>query len=73
MKELHKDQYSTDHFEPKEGQRRSLCSNKTGKRCPSFGIYPNSLEMSEDVLLKYLAGILVDAFLDLKNYDFIEE
>lgn len=69
MKKLHKEHLNTDHFEPKEGQRRSLCSNNTGMRCPSLGNYPNPNEMSEDVALDYIARILVDIFISKKRHE----
>lgn len=64
MKKLHKSLIADIHFEPKEGQRTLLCSNKSVNRCPSFGIYPDPNQMEETVALKYLAGIIADAFLE---------
>lgn len=55
-------------FVPKEGQRDFECSNKKSLRCPSFGITKLN-NVSEDVALDYLASILVEAFLDKKEYE----
>lgn len=57
-----------DVFVPKEGQRGFACSNRKSLRCPSFGINPN--QTSEDVALNYLAGILVEAFLEKKENEY---
>lgn len=52
---------------PEEGKRENfLCSNKKPIRCPSLCINNNP---SEDSQLDYLAGILVEIFLDQKNYE----
>jgi hypothetical protein len=50
---------------PKKGQRDLMCSNKESHRCPFLGINSNN----EDVALDYLASILVEAFLDKKEYE----
>jgi hypothetical protein len=49
-------------FEPSEGERTLLSSNKGGMRSPSLdlGLTPDS---SEDELIKILAQILVEGFL----------
>ncbi|MBC8156532.1 hypothetical protein H7X64_00015 [Armatimonadetes bacterium] len=63
MKKLDKRQHtaSTD-FEPKEGGRTLLSSNKGGMRSPSLdlGISPDS---TQDELISILADILVEAFM----------
>ena len=64
MKKLHNKLTIDKIFVPEEGQRGLLCSNKESIRCPSLGIKNNQ---SEDLLLDYLASILVEAFLDKKN------
>jgi hypothetical protein len=66
MNELHANSISDNILVPEEGQRDLACSNKKSLRCPSLGvgIINNS---SEDVMLDYLASILVGAFLDKKN------
>lgn len=52
---------------PEEGQREDfLCSNKKPIRCPSLCINDKP---SEDAQLDYLASILVEVFLDQKNYE----
>ena len=55
-----------NNFVPKEGQRDLMCSNKESLRCPSLCIINNS---SENESLNYLASILVEAFLDKKEYE----
>ena len=67
MNELHNKLIIDNKLVPKEGQRDLLCSNKKSIRCPSFGINPNNI--SEDVALDYFASILVEAFLDKKEYE----
>ena len=67
MNELHAE-FNNDDFVPKDGQRDFACSNKRSFRCPSFGIKNNNY-VSEDVALDYFAGILVEAFLDKKEYE----
>lgn len=58
---------NNSNFEPKEGQRDLLCCNKKSLRCPSFGI--NNNIVSENITLDYFASILVEAFLDQKEYE----
>ena len=67
MSKLH-DKSKNDIFVPEEGQRDLACSNKKSFRCPSFGI-KNPNNVSEDVALDYFASILVEAFLDKKQYE----
>ena len=68
MNELHdKLIIDNNNLVPKEGQRDLLCSNKESIRCPSLSIINNS---SEDAQLDYLAGILVEAFLDKKEHEY---
>lgn len=71
MKELHENKSKTvQYFEPREGQRMFLCSNKAVNRCPSLGNYPNPNTMGEEAALRYLAGILVDiALIPRKEYE----
>src|SRR5258708_313123 len=68
MKRLHKRQNGNPNFEPKEGQRGLLCSNKVPYRCPSFGLNINA-GSSEDEALAYLADVLVEAYFERKNHD----
>ncbi len=65
MSTLHANSISDQIFVPKEGQRDLACSNKKSLRCPSLDVIINN--PSEDVMLDYLARILVGAFLDKKN------
>lgn len=65
MKKLHERFNNDINFIPEEGQRDLLCSNKKSFRCPSFGI-----NNTEDVALDYLAKVLVEAFLDKKEYEY---
>ena len=66
MTKLRKSLISYSKFIPKEGQRELLRSSKDLFRCPSLCIINNS---SEDASLDYLASILVEAFLDKKEYE----
>lgn len=68
MSEQHDKSISENIFVPEEGQRDLLCCNKKSLRCPSFGI-KNPNFVSEDVALDYLSSILVEAFLDKKEYE----
>ena len=56
-------------IEPKEGQRRRLCSNSVSNRCPSLGFYPNSELVTDEMLVDYLANILADIFIAQKTYE----
>ena len=63
MKKLHKRKNTAYiDFEPNEGERTLLCSNKGGMRSPSLdlGISPDS---TQDELIGILADILVEGFL----------
>ena len=62
MRELDKSPKDNNQIISKEGQRGLLSSNKVSNRCPSLGF--NNQFISEDDALKYLAGILVEIFLD---------
>jgi hypothetical protein len=66
MSKLHLKSISENNLVPKEGQRDLMCSNKKSLRCPSLCISNNS---SEDAPLDYLAKILVEVFLDKKEYE----
>lgn len=54
-------------FEPKEGERTLLSSNKGGMRSPSLdlGIHPES---TEDELIVILANILAEGFINQYGY-----
>jgi hypothetical protein len=65
MGELHNGPENGHIFVPEEGQGGSLCSNKEPFPCPSLGV--NNSSIPEDTSLDYLAGVLVDAFLDKKR------
>lgn len=65
MAKLHRDSDAIE-LVPKEGQRGSLCSNKLPGRCPSLGFKDE--EASVDVLLDKLASILVELYLEQKQY-----
>lgn len=62
MAEQHKSPKDNNQIISKEGQRGLLCCNKVSNRCPSLGF--NNQFTSEDAALDYLAGILVEAFLN---------
>ena len=66
MNKLRKSLISEKNFEPREGQRELLRSSKNSHRCPSFGI---NINQSQEASLDYLAKILVEAFLDKKEYE----
>ncbi|HBM45637.1 TPA: hypothetical protein DDZ75_01545 [Patescibacteria group bacterium] len=69
MNKLHNKTINDNIFVPKEGQRDLLCSNKKSLRCPSLGI-KNPNDVLEDVALDYFAGILVEAFINKKEYEY---
>lgn len=71
MSKLHVQPNNDHNFVPEEGQRGFTCSNKKSLRCPSLGII-NYNHVSEDVALDYFASILVEAFLDKKQYEYNE-
>ena len=63
MKKLDKREHTSSiDFEPKEGGRTLLSSNKGGMRSPSLdlGISPDS---TQDELISILADILVEGFM----------
>jgi hypothetical protein len=63
---LHKRQPNTDfQDEPKAGQRGRLCSNNVGIRCPALDFEPNGELVTNEMLVDYLASILVEGFLEL--------
>ena len=66
MDELRNKLICDNNFEPREGQRELLRSSKNSHRCPSFGI---NINQSQEASLDYLAKILVEAFLDKKEYE----
>ena len=68
MKKLHVNSISDTYFIPEEGQRNLMCSNKKSLRCPSLSII-NPNQVPEDVALDYYASILVEAYLDYKEYE----
>lgn len=61
MIKLHKEHKPTDiYFEPNEGERTSLCSNKGGMRSPSLDL-SEKISPEYEMLLQQLAEILVEA------------
>lgn len=67
METLHsKDEKSTE-TKLKGGLQASLCSNSVPPCSSPLG-FTNSFS-SEEQAVEYLAGILVDAFLDLKKHE----
>jgi len=63
MKKLDKRKNTTEIiFEPNEGERALLSSNKGGIRSPSLDLGITS-DSTEDELIKILAEILVEGFL----------
>lgn len=71
MKGLHKDHRNIGHFEPKEGQRRSLCSNKTDARCPSLGIKGQKFSKETLDSLAELVRVLQDMHISLVSKGWI--
>jgi hypothetical protein len=68
LNKLHANSKSDNNFVFKEGQRDLACSNKKSLRCPSLDF--NSDKAMEDAALDYFASILVEAFLDKKEYEY---
>ena len=67
MNELHnKDVKSTKCINPEGGLQTSLCSNEVLSCSTPLGLIKSNL-ISEEASLDYLAGILVEAFLDHKK------
>ena len=69
MNRLDKRNKITDkQVEPSEGERILLSSNKSDQRSPFLGFLDTSSEnVSEDMVLDYLAHIIADIYLD-QNY-----
>jgi hypothetical protein len=65
MKKLDRIDITTDiNFEPKEGERTLLSSNKSGVGSPSLSFLNTSEEdVTEDMILKELANIISSIFL----------
>lgn len=57
MNELHKGQYDAPEFEPNEGQRGLLCSNKASLCCPSLSLSSILSKTTIDAL-EELGGVL---------------
>lgn len=74
MKTLHKSQYEAQEFEPNEGQRGLLCSNRASLRCPSLS--SNSETISDETIraLIKLGNILKDIRTRMNNdgYEIID-
>jgi hypothetical protein len=69
IKKLDKRENTTIDFDPNEGERTLLSSNKGGMRSPSLGFLDTSSnDVTDDEILKYLAGILCDIYLS-QTYD----
>ena len=68
MKKLDEREHTTDsYFEPKEGERTLLSSNKGGISSPSLGL-GISADSTQDELIGILADILVEGFLWLHEH-----
>jgi hypothetical protein len=64
MKTQHKGlQNSSSHIVSKEEQRKPLCCNIDAVRCSSLPFNSNNPLVSDEMLLEYLADILVDIYL----------
>ena len=68
MKALGKSQQYTETLVPKSGQRKRLLpSSKVGTRCPALGFDTIPAEVSDDILIKELAKILVEGYIELQK------
>jgi len=64
---LHKGKTIETILVPSEGQQTPLCSNEVDSCCPSLGSSDNApKDQKDDVLLNYLASILVEAYQSIK-------
>ena len=66
MKKLHKRNKITGvQVEPNEGERTLLCSNESDQHSPFLGFLDTSSDnVSENMVLDYLANIIADIYLD---------
>lgn len=69
IRKLHKHQKTDISIEPRAGQRGCLCSNSIGIRCPALDFKPNPELVTDEMLIDYLAGILVEGFIELKKHE----
>lgn len=67
MNTLHKSENENKNIVSEEGQRRLLCSYNSSHRCPFSDSMPSGETV--DNLLRELASILVEAYLETKNGD----
>jgi len=58
---------------PRKGERTVLSSNKAGTRSPFLGFDSSSPLVSEDMLYDYLAELLADVYLSLKEHERINK
>lgn len=74
LKKLHKRSKPINNdFEPNEGERTLLCSNKGGMRSPSLDYLDTSAKtMTEDTALEYLSQIISMIYLK-QNHGFNSE
>ena len=65
MKKLDKRKITDIQVEPNEGERTLLSSNESDQRSPFLGFLDTSSDnVSEDMVLDYLAQIIADIYLD---------
>ena len=66
MKKRHKgSKISNKIFDSKEEQLKPLCRNKVADSCSSLGFLDTSSDnVTEDIVLDYLARIIADIYLD---------
>lgn len=57
------------NIDSKEGGRGPLHSNKVDRRSPSLDFSSNNPLLSDEMLIDHLASILVEAFIEQKNYE----
>lgn len=67
MDVLHNSKNIGSNVEPEAGERTLLCSNTADIRSPALGIYEDNDEISHQIVLEYLAKLLVDIYFDNKE------
>jgi hypothetical protein len=67
MKKLHRDNKTAGNIS-KKGGCTSLCSNRGSLHPPFLDELPANTAENEDILIRHLAKILVDIFLNSEDY-----
>ena len=69
MKKLHRDnKIAKNNSSEKGGCIKSLCSNKGNLHPPFLDALPTNIPENEEELIKYLAKVLVDIFLNSEAF-----